>query len=68
MTADEKYSLLSKFFANLLETQDPDLEKLEVLHDKWQSVYDGIKYKQSFTAARLEANNIIIKTVMESSI
>lgn len=64
MTLEEKYELLAKFFANQKFITDPQIDKIEDLHDDWNAIYRAFRITDSFEYAKLVANKEIIKKVL----
>lgn len=56
--------VLAKFFANTRIEGDPHLDRLFLLQDYWDEIYNGNRIRLSFEAAKILANECVIAKVL----
>jgi len=64
MTPNEKIELLARFFANTRNENDDDLDKLFLLQDYWEGIYNENRIRLGFEEARILANESVIAHVL----
>lgn len=67
MIIEEKIRILAKFFANIRIDGDPYLEKLFLLQDYWEEIYNENRIRLSFSAAKILANECVITKVLSDN-
>jgi hypothetical protein len=67
MIIEEKMRILAKFFAGSRIEDDPHLDKLFLLQDYCDEIYNQNRIRLSFEAAKILANECVIAKVLSNN-